>query len=54
MEYKLNYSEIFGLSIIKQDGELTTIIQPVEGSVEYEQYLIDTDGGLPLPEGAEA
>lgn len=50
MEYRLTVSEIFGVSIIRQDGDLTTVIQPIAGSQEYEQYLIDTDGGLPIPE----
>lgn len=49
MEYKLTVSEVFGTSIVRQNGDVTTVIQPIEGSPEYEQYLIDTDGGLPLP-----
>ena len=50
MEYRLTHSEMFGTSIIREDGEVSTVIYPIEGSTDYEQYLIDTDGGLPMPE----
>lgn len=31
------------------DSNIVTAIPFDEGNVDYQQYLIDTDGGLPLP-----
>lgn len=43
---------ITGLSIfitrLREDG-LTDIFPIDEANADYQQYLIDTDGGLPLP-----
>lgn len=50
--------------IVKSDYGITTIIRknadgsitwiPAdEGNADYQQYLVDTDGGLPLPKEAK-
>jgi hypothetical protein len=46
MEYKV-VSDKCVLRIM-EDGAVSSI--PVdEGNADYQQYLVDTDGGLPLP-----
>ena len=46
------YETIYGQIMIKKiddSGEVWTFGE-VSGNSNYEQYLIDTDGGLPIPE----
>jgi hypothetical protein len=49
-EYEIVVSE-FGNAIIKRtDSEENISWIPVdEGNADYQQYLVDTNGGLPLP-----
>lgn len=49
MQYKINKDNM-GISLVKIDDDVISFIPFDEGNVDYQQYLIDTDGGLPLPE----
>lgn len=54
MEYKILKTTIAGNvleNILRiNDDETETIIPINESNSDYQQYLIDTDGGLPIPE----
>ena len=51
MQYIVKTSEMFGESIIRidDDGKEWGIPNDPANS-DYQKYLIDTDGGLPMPE----
>lgn len=48
--YSVNVSE-YGTVVILRENEdgSSTWIPSDEANADYQQYLLDTDGGLPLP-----
>jgi hypothetical protein len=57
MEYKLVYFEGYpegswGIQGTEPDGKVWGIPAD-ESNAMYQQYLIDTDGGLPIPKAAK-
>lgn len=50
MTYEITETIYGTVVIIRQnnDGTVTSFLDH-EGNADYQQYLIDTDGGLPLP-----
>ncbi len=54
MRYEIKNHEMFGPSITGIDDNGTTWGIPMdETNSDYKQYLVDTDGGLPIPEVGE-
>jgi hypothetical protein len=51
MRYEIRVSKLIGSSIIRtdDDGKEWSIPEDPANS-DYQKYLIDTDGGLPMPE----
>lgn len=54
MQYQIRISQSLGAVIIRtdEDGKEWSIPEDPENS-DYKQYLVDTDGGLPIPEVGE-
>lgn len=51
MNYQIVHNDFTGARIVAEDenGKVWTIPFD-ESNSDYQQYLIDTDGGLPIPE----
>ena len=50
-EYKIIMSEFLGPGLVRISEDGTSYGIPFDkANSDYQQYLIDTDGGLPIPE----
>lgn len=50
-KYEILMSEVLGPGLVRIEDDGTSYGIPFdEANSDYQQYLIDTDGGLPLPE----
>lgn len=51
MEYEI--VDVLGMPTVKRTDDDGTVwwVPSDPANTDYQQYLIDTDGGLPIPEG---
>ena len=47
------YKSVHGEHITKTNGDILSFVPNDPANTDYQQYLIDTDGGLPIPTESE-